>query len=196
MPGAATSSCRARLAAGQRDVEAAGVPRAARGRPGPASEPGASRSSRTFILARPISGKIAAWRSRPPRARRTWVASAGNWLSVGSTGSHSPRPRSSHVDLRPGVVVEARRAGRRARPRSRAGMPQRARQRHVERRVLVAVADARAQHLARRGQAHRRLLLEQRVHVADEALGLRARARWRPRGRLRPRPRSPARRSR
>ena len=62
----------------------------------------------------------------------------------------------------------------------RAGMPERARHRHVERGVLVAVADPRAQHLERRGQAHRRLLLEERVHVAHQTLGARAAAPWRP----------------
>jgi len=31
----------------------------------------------------------------PPPRERTWVASAGNWLRVGSTGSHRPSPRPS-----------------------------------------------------------------------------------------------------
>src|SRR5204862_760550 len=47
-------------------------------------ELGASSRSMMFIFKWPISGRIAAWRSRPPRVIRTWVASAGNWLNVGS----------------------------------------------------------------------------------------------------------------
>src|SRR6185503_5732087 len=44
----------------------------------------------TNILTVPIIGRIAACFSRPPRASRRCVASAGNWLSVGSTGSQTP----------------------------------------------------------------------------------------------------------
>ena len=53
----------------------------------------------------------------------------------------------------------------------RAGIPDRARHRDEERRVLVAVADPGAQHLARRRDADRRLLLEEAVDVPREALG-------------------------
>ena len=76
-------------------------------------EPGASSRSRTVIFRRPISGRIAACLSRPPRARRRCVASAGNWLSVGSTGSHS-RGRC----LRRGTP-RARRGSRTRRARTR-----------------------------------------------------------------------------
>ena len=47
----------------------------------------------------------------------------------------------------------------------------RARHGDVERRVLVAVADLRAQNLARRRQADRRLLVEQPVDVTRQPLG-------------------------
>ena len=147
------------------------------------------------IRARPMAGRMAAWRSRPPRARRMWVASAGNSLRVGIDGQPQSAPApSSHVDLGPGVVVE--RAAQVDEPDGDARRDaQRARHGHVERGVLVAVADPRAQHLERGGQAHRRLLLEQRVHVAGQALRHEPRRRWRPRPPSSPRPRSRARRS-
>ena len=59
----------------------------------------------------------------------------------------------------------------------RAGMPIDARHRDVQRRVLVAVADLRAQHFARGRQADRRLLVEQRVDVPRQPLGALARRR-------------------
>ena len=159
-------------------------------------EPAARRSSSTVICAGRSGRGIAACWSRPPRARRTWVASAGNWFSVGSTGSHRPagRPPRGRPPARRGS--RTRRAGRRGPPRCARGCRQRARERHVERGVLVAIADPRAQDLARGGQAHRGLLLEQGVHVAHEPLRLRARSRRRSATAFRPRPRSPGRRSR
>ena len=57
----------------------------------------ASFMSRTVILSRPMSGRMAACLSRPPRASRRCVASAGNSFSVGSTGSQRPRPDPSSM---------------------------------------------------------------------------------------------------
>ncbi len=54
--------------------------------------PGRLWTLSTSIRARPTRPRMLAWRSRPPRARRTCVASAGNWSRVGSTGSQRPRP--------------------------------------------------------------------------------------------------------
>ena len=126
----------------------------------------------------------AGWRpaGRGRRGRgATWVASAGNWLRVGSTGSQSPRPRPScDVDLGPGVVVEGAaqvdEADRdpRGQAQRRAPWPRRAPCARCSRRPG-------AQHLERGGQAHRRLLLEERVHVAHQALRHAAAAPWRPR---------------
>ena len=50
---------------------------------------------------------------------------------------------------------------------------ERARHRDVQRRVLVAVSHLRPQNLAGRGQAHRRLLFEKRVHVTRQLLDAR-----------------------
>ena len=58
----------------------------------------------------------------------------------------------------------------------RAGNADRSRHGDVERRVLVAVADLGPEHFERGRQAHGRLLVEQRVHVARQLLGARARA--------------------
>src|SRR4029077_14768184 len=55
--------------------------------------------------------------------------------------------------------------------------PDAARHGHEERRVLVAVADPGAQHLARRWQTDRRLLVENRVDVPRDPLRLVARGR-------------------
>ena len=157
--------------------------RAAAGRRGSASNPGASSRSSTSIFSRPMSGRIAACLSRPPRASRRCVASAGNWLSVGSTGSQQPAAGALvEVHLRPRVVVERAAHEDEADGDARRDA-ERARHRDVERRVLVAVADLGAQHLARRRQADRRLLLEQRVDVAREPLGAGARRRSTPRTR-------------
>src|SRR5262249_42157634 len=56
---------------------------------------GASSTSSTSMWSRRTSGRMAACLSRPPRASRKCVASAGNWFRVGSTGSQSPRPSDS-----------------------------------------------------------------------------------------------------
>ena len=133
--------------------------------------PGRSSTSRMSSLARPIRPTIAAWRSRPPRASRTCVASAGNWLRVGSTGSQRPRPgASADPDLGPGVVVEG--AAQVHEPdRDARRQAQRAGHRDVEGRVLVAVADPGPEHLEGRGKAHGRPLLDDGVDVAGEPLG-------------------------
>ena len=139
-------------------------------------ESGASSRSRIVIFSRPMSGRIAACLSRPPRASRRCVASAGNWLNVGSTGSHRPRPRAFvDVHLGPRVVVERAahetRGRRRCARECRSSAPSR-------RRAPCARCSRRPcpQHLARRRQADGRLLVEQRVDVARQPLGARARA--------------------
>src|SRR5258707_238233 len=52
---------------------------------------GPSPRASTRIRNRPMSGRSTACFPRPPRARRRCVPSAGNWFSVGSTGSQRPR---------------------------------------------------------------------------------------------------------
>ena len=79
------------------------------------------------------------------------------------------------VDLRPRVVVERAADVRQAHGNARR-YPDGPRHGDKQRRVLVAVANARSQHLSRRGQADGRLLLHGRIHEARQRLGARARA--------------------
>ena len=87
-----------------------------------------------------------------------------------------PQPASValvDVDLGPGVVIEGAAHEHEADVDPRRN-PERACHGDEERRVLVAVADFRPQHLTRRRNAHRRLLLEQAVDVAGQTFDSRA----------------------
>ena len=153
---------------------------------------GAELERRTIghLRSRPISGRIAACLSRPPRARRRCVASAGKLVE--RRIDRQPEAAAValvEVDLGPRVVVE--RALHAADVDQADGdarrNAERARHRDIERRVLVAVADLRAQHFARGRQADGRLLVEQRVDVARQPLGAGASARDAAHRRRRPR---------
>ena len=86
-----------------------------------------------------------------------------------------PAARLLDPDLGPRVVVERPAQVDEAHGDAR-GQAERAGHGDVERGVLVAVADPGLEHLEGRGQAHRRLLLQDRVHVTHEAL--RVQTRW------------------